>query len=116
VLEPSQQQLEGARLTIPLAALGGVAKGGAMEVKPGAPHPELLVSRAADGGWHVVTAHCTHKGCVVDWNAAVSEWQCPCHGSRFAPEGRVLHGPAERPLTQPPSRVEGDHLIVDLSS
>jgi len=115
VLESTQQRLEGSQLRIPLSALAGLASGAAMEVKPGAPHPDLLISKAADGGWQVIGAHCTHKGCVVDWNAGASEWQCPCHGSRFAADGQVVHGPAERPLPRPPSRVDGDQLIVDLA-
>jgi Rieske Fe-S protein len=113
VLEPSQQTVQGSQLRIPLAALSGVGTG-AVEVKPGAPHPELLISSAGESGWHVITAHCTHRGCVVDWSASESEWQCPCHGSRFAADGQVRHGPAERPLGAPRSHVEGDQLVVDL--
>jgi glycine/D-amino acid oxidase-like deaminating enzyme/nitrite reductase/ring-hydroxylating ferredoxin subunit len=59
---------------------------------------EQAVSRDADGRVHVVEASCTHMGCTVTWNAAESTWDCPCHGSRFAPDGRVLHGPALAPL------------------
>jgi Rieske Fe-S protein len=113
VLEPDQQSVEGTELRIPLAALAGIGTG-AVELKAADHHPDLLISSAGENRWHVVTAHCTHRGCVVDWNASANEWQCPCHGSRYAPDGQVRHGPAEHPLTAPLARVEGDRLVVDL--
>jgi glycine/D-amino acid oxidase-like deaminating enzyme/nitrite reductase/ring-hydroxylating ferredoxin subunit len=51
-----------------------------------------------DGTVLAVRATCTHLGCTVGWNPAERSWDCPCHGSRFAPDGRVLNGPAVEDL------------------
>lgn len=45
-----------------------------------------------------VVDNCTHLGCTFPWNAIDQQFQCPCHGSRFAPDGSVVRGPADRPL------------------
>ena len=65
-------------------------------------HGKLAVSRDADGTLHSVSAVCTHLGCIVAWNNAELSWDCPCHASRFAPNGAVLHGPAVTDLKQMP--------------
>ena len=54
--------------------------------------------RDDDGKLHCVTSACTHWGCQVHWNGEERSWDCPCHGSRFAIDGAVLHGPAVKPL------------------
>lgn len=69
---------------------------------------DLAVSRDTEGRLHTVKAVCTHMGCIVTWNRAESSWDCPCHGSRFAADGRVLHGPAVHPLETPVSAAESD--------
>jgi Rieske Fe-S protein len=58
------------------------------------------VYRALDGSLHAVSLRCTHLGCLLRFNAAEHSWDCPCHGSRFAPDGAVLEGPAVEPLQQ----------------
>jgi glycine/D-amino acid oxidase-like deaminating enzyme/nitrite reductase/ring-hydroxylating ferredoxin subunit len=51
-----------------------------------------------DGRTCRVTAICTHLGGTLRWNDAERSWDCPLHGSRFTPDGKVLEGPATRPL------------------
>jgi nitrite reductase/ring-hydroxylating ferredoxin subunit len=63
---------------------------------------KVAVYRAADGALIERSAVCTHLGALVCWNAAEKTWDCPAHGSRFAPDGSVLNGPAAQPL--PPAK------------
>ena len=56
------------------------------------------VYRHHDDTLSVVSATCTHLGCIVQFNDAETAWECPCHGSRFAVDGTVIQGPANRPL------------------
>ena len=60
----------------------------------------LAVCRDMDGTLHVRSAVCTHLGCHVNWNGTEQCWDCPCHGSQFAPDGSVLNGPALSPLAE----------------
>lgn len=41
-----------------------------------------------------LNAVCTHLGCVVPWVAAENKFKCPCHGSQYNAEGKVVRGPA----------------------
>ena len=59
---------------------------------------QLAVYRDESGGLHELSARCSHLGCIVNWNGGDKSWDCPCHGSRFGPQGDVIHGPAVRPL------------------
>jgi len=54
--------------------------------------------RAEDGSVRAVSATCTHLACRVAFNTAERTWDCPCHGSRFDIDGRVLEGPAVEDL------------------
>jgi glycine/D-amino acid oxidase-like deaminating enzyme/nitrite reductase/ring-hydroxylating ferredoxin subunit len=56
------------------------------------------VSRDDSGELCMLSARCTHLGCIVGWNAADRAWECPCHGSRFAADGTVVQGPATADL------------------
>jgi glycine/D-amino acid oxidase-like deaminating enzyme/nitrite reductase/ring-hydroxylating ferredoxin subunit len=55
---------------------------------------KVAAYRDEAGKLHECSAVCTHVRCIVDWNTAEKSWDCPCHGSRFDPYGKVLNGPA----------------------
>ncbi|HUR80728.1 MAG TPA: FAD-dependent oxidoreductase, partial [Thermoanaerobaculia bacterium] len=61
---------------------------------------KIAAYRDEHGALHCLSPICTHLKCDVAWNAAERTWDCPCHGSRFAPTGEVLNGPAHEPLAR----------------
>jgi nucleotide-binding universal stress UspA family protein/nitrite reductase/ring-hydroxylating ferredoxin subunit len=59
----------------------------------------LAVYRDEAGALRAISPKCTHMGCTVDWNDGEKTWDCPCHGSRYGVDGKVIRGPAERALS-----------------
>ncbi|UUU33776.1 FAD-dependent oxidoreductase [Streptomyces sp. CA-210063] len=78
------------------SSVDAIAHGDGAVVRVGGHH--CAVHRDDDGTLHSVSARCTHLGCLVAFNRTERAWECPCHGSRFDPDGRILHGPATKPL------------------
>jgi glycine/D-amino acid oxidase-like deaminating enzyme/nitrite reductase/ring-hydroxylating ferredoxin subunit len=74
---------EGALADIPVGA-GRVVQSGL---------EKLAVYRDEGGALHAMSAVCTHMKCIVGWNEAERSWDCPCHGGRYTPDGRVIEGP-----------------------
>jgi glycine/D-amino acid oxidase-like deaminating enzyme/nitrite reductase/ring-hydroxylating ferredoxin subunit len=63
---------------------------------------QIALYKEPDGTIHRLSAKCTHMGCTVQWNPAEISWDCPCHGSRFGADGKVIHGPALKDLEASP--------------
>jgi Rieske Fe-S protein len=64
-------------------------------------------------GFSALAAICTHLGCIVA--AGTDGFDCPCHGSKFAHDGRVVKGPAPSPLTWFEMSLAPDgQMVVDL--
>jgi nitrite reductase/ring-hydroxylating ferredoxin subunit len=59
---------------------------------------KIAAFRNDEGKVNLCSPVCTHLKCIVRWNDADRTWDCPCHGSRFSPDGQVIGGPAEEPL------------------
>ncbi len=69
-----------------------------------------------DGGFLALSAVCTHLHCIVNWNASLKSFECPCHGGRFNEEGAVTGGPPPRPLDLYPIQIVAGKLVVDTTS
>jgi quinol---cytochrome c reductase iron-sulfur subunit, bacillus type len=72
----------------------------------------VWIVKEASGETTVFSPICTHLGCHYNWDAERSRFVCPCHGSVFTPAGKVVAGPAPRPLDTLPHKVEGGILYV----
>ena len=119
--QPKRRDLLGlsalwASMTTLAAALIGVAKlpkpsvlPGPRHVYPAGPPEDFMVGSTTpigsgsaflyrdEQGFHAISSVCTHLGCIVKRNDQ-NGFSCPCHGSQFDSEGRVIRGPAPRGL------------------
>jgi cytochrome b6-f complex iron-sulfur subunit len=59
-----------------------------------------------------INAVCTHLGCVVPWNQAENKFMCPCHGSQYNSEGKVVRGPAPLSLALTHANVAEDKIAL----
>lgn len=62
------------------------------------------VYKTSEGETFIVSTRCPHLGCQVEWNPDELSWDCPCHGSRFDFEGKLINNPAQTNLS--PTKVE----------
>lgn len=79
-----------------LSDVDKLAKGEGSLIQSG--DKKVAVYRDPEGELHVMSPVCRHLRCIVDWNAAESTWDCPCHGSRYDALGKVIHGPSTKDL------------------
>ncbi len=100
------------------------------QLQPGSPEEVVFRRNRADGwkltsektsAWVVKTSdsdvvafapQCTHLGCAYHWDESHHYFLCPCHTSTFALDGKVLSGPAPRPLDRYQVKVEAGKLLI----
>ena len=75
-------------------------------------HKAVWAVKQADDRVTVFSPMCTHLGCGYRWEDADHKFKCPCHGSVYDASGKVLDGPAPRPLDVLPSKIEDGMLFV----
>jgi menaquinol-cytochrome c reductase iron-sulfur subunit len=107
-----------------------VEAGDVSKLGPGSP-VELTFRRNRVDGWKVISEkstawvvkqaddsvvaygpQCTHLGCAYHWEEKQDQFLCPCHTSLFAIDGRVVSGPAPRPLDRYDVKIEGARLLI----
>jgi menaquinol-cytochrome c reductase iron-sulfur subunit len=107
-----------------------VEAGDVSQLEPGVPN-ELVFRRNRVDGWKITSEKtsawvvkvsdaevvafspvCTHLGCAYHWDERKNNFLCPCHSSTFGLDGRVLSGPAPRPLDRFRVRIEKGRLLL----
>jgi menaquinol-cytochrome c reductase iron-sulfur subunit len=107
-----------------------VEVGDITRLTPGSP-VEMVFRRTGVDGWKIMSEkstawvvksadnqvvafgpQCTHLGCAYHWDEAKNEFLCPCHTSLFSLTGKVLSGPAPRPLDRYETKVQGSKLLL----
>lgn len=75
---------------------------------------EVLVVHDAEGSVRAFDPVCTHMACLVGYKPEDRRFVCPCHFSTYDLDGKVLGGPAPRPLTRYDAVLEGDRIVLTL--
>ena len=95
----------------PLGTVAELDSAGFLASKDFAAGPVIAVRDPANAESIIaLSSVCTHKGCNVDWKE--TEFVCPCHASKFTPEGAVIEGPAKEPLAPYEAKIDGDNVLV----
>lgn len=100
------------------------------KLQPGVPE-EIVFRRNRVDGWKIANEktsawvvkksdtevvayapNCTHLGCAFHWEQRTKTFLCPCHTSNFGVDGKVIDGPAPRPLDRYEVRVDGGKVLI----
>ncbi len=73
---------------------------------------DVWVVKKPDGSYTVFSPVCPHLGCAYNWNGQERRFICPCHGSVYTITGKVVAGPAPRPLDTLPVKIENGNIYV----
>lgn len=114
----SKRKAEWSRVT----EVGSLPEGQPVEVKFSAPQEDayhyanvlysVWVIRHSSDKITVFSPVCPHLGCHFLWDPKVERFECPCHASEYSLDGKVLYGPAPRPLDVLPHKIEQGVLFV----
>lgn len=107
--------LVGNTLTLPLADFPQLTvAGGAVTGQPMGVADPIIVVRVDANSVAALDGRCTHRGCTVAWAPSRRDLECPCHGSAFGTDGRVLTPPATLPLKTYAATLTTNAIVVTI--
>jgi cytochrome b6-f complex iron-sulfur subunit len=74
-------------------------------------NPQIFIYKENDK-IEVFNAHCTHMGCILNFDKTTKQYYCPCHKSKFDIDGKVLRGPAKKDLDKISFKIKNKTLFV----
>ena len=74
----------------------------------------LAIARDGENTFFATRAVCTHMTCTLRFNQLSASLMCPCHGSSFEFDGKVINGPATRDLNRLVTEFDGQTLRIKL--
>jgi len=74
----------------------------------------ILFIRDTKESVKAVNSVCTHKKCTVEYNRESKKISCPCHGSEFHTDGKVLTPPAKEPLKSYPVTLSDGKVVITI--
>ena len=103
-------------IVIPLADFPDLAAvGGSVVGKAAGRAGPIVIAHVEDGKFAALDATCTHMQCTVSYNPLALAMDCPCHDSSYELDGRVIGGPAPRPLKVFVASSDGTTLTITLA-
>jgi Rieske Fe-S protein len=107
-----KEEDEEIRLRLPETPALNLPNGAISLATPGQGELNIVVLKTAGNEFIALSSICMHLGCRV--RKARDGFDCPCHGSRYDLNGKVINGPAAKSLKSFPVRREGEELVIDL--
>jgi cytochrome b6-f complex iron-sulfur subunit len=100
---------------IPVGTVAALNQTGFLKTEIAGKSVFILRDKAHKNTFRALNMTCTHAGCLVDWQATDKAFECPCHDSRFASDGKVLQGPAQKALQAYLAKLEGNTIFVNVN-
>ncbi len=112
--QPTQPESSGSAEYQAVGSVAVLNKNGQL-LNEKSPVGPVLIVRVSANNLLAVNPTCTHAGCTVAWLAEQKKFHCPCHGTEYSSDDKVIKGPARKPLKTYAVKIENDSVLVKQS-